>query len=74
MAKLILIVVVFAAVYLIVKAYSRSLGRKPGSAEPAPAEDMVRCLHCGVHLPRVESIGSEGERYCSEEHRQLHAR
>jgi uncharacterized protein len=33
---------------------------------------MVRCIHCGVHLPRSESITSEGKFFCSEEHRRLH--
>jgi len=32
-------------------------------------EEMVRCAHCGVHLPRSESITSHGEFFCSDEHR-----
>jgi len=36
-------------------------------------ESMVRCAHCGIHLPRSEAlIGRSGERvYCSDEHRRL---
>jgi uncharacterized protein len=42
---------------------------------PAPAgEDMVRCAHCGVHLPESEGIRSEEGCFCSDEHRRLHAR
>lgn len=32
---------------------------------------MVRCLICGVHLPRSEAIASRGEMFCSREHLQL---
>ncbi len=42
---------------------------KPGEAP----QDMVRCAHCGLHLPRSEAIPG-GEKaavqlYCSAEHR-----
>ena len=58
-------------VYRIVKSYGRSL--KQDEAPPVTAdEDMVRCAHCGVHLPRSESIVSQGEFFCGNEHRQLH--
>lgn len=35
-------------------------------------EEMVRCAHCGVHLPRSESITSQGEFYCCNDHRLEH--
>lgn len=41
----------------------------PPSPQPKSAEDMVRCAHCGVHLPRSEAIGSETTWFCSEAHR-----
>lgn len=75
MAKLLLIVVVFALVYFVVKFYVRSVSRKRGDAAPAaPGEDMVQCTHCGVHLPRSESIGAEGRYFCSQEHQRLGGR
>lgn len=33
---------------------------------------MVRCVHCGVHLPVSESLLSNGQYYCSEAHRLAH--
>jgi len=33
---------------------------------------MVRCVYCGVHLPRSESLTSDGKFFCSDEHRRLH--
>ncbi len=31
---------------------------------------MVVCAHCGVHLPKSDSISGNGSFYCSEVHRQ----
>lgn len=39
-----------------------------------PAEPMVRCLHCGVHLPRSEAVGAGDALFCSESHRALGGR
>ena len=76
MSRLIFIVAIAAVVYLLLKSYrNRISGEQPqGRPEPPPAhaEDMVRCVHCGVHLPRSESIMSGGKFYCSEEHRRAH--
>ncbi len=30
---------------------------------------MVRCVTCGVNIPKSEAIGSEDHWFCSEEHR-----
>jgi len=35
-------------------------------------EDMVRCDHCGVHLPRSESLTTRGNFYCSADHQRQH--
>jgi uncharacterized protein len=34
-------------------------------------EDMVKCAHCGVNLPRSEAIYSGGEFFCTPEHQKL---
>jgi len=73
LAKILLIVAVFAAAYFVVRAYARAVTRD--QAEPPSVkgdEDMVRCRHCGVHLPRSESLGTGEALFCSEEHRRLH--
>lgn len=69
--KLILLAVGIWVVYRLLKSYGRSITRdqEPDKLEN---EDMVRCAHCGVHLPRSESIASKDEFFCSDEHRQLH--
>lgn len=78
--KLILLVLGAWVVYRIYISYSRRAkrGQQPGGAA---SEDMVRCAHCGVHLPRGEAIvsaakspgdKSQDEFFCTHEHRQLH--
>jgi len=41
----------------------------PPAAPPGPQE-MVRCAHCGVHLPRSDAVAGRLGLYCSAEHRQ----
>ena len=76
MGKLLLILALLVLVYVIVKAYQRAANRPPEPPSPRrpPAEDMVRCARCGVHLPRSESLLSGGEFFCSDEHRRQRAR
>jgi uncharacterized protein len=39
--------------------------RQPARAE---GEEMVRCAHCGVHLPGSDAVRAGGRPYCSTEH------
>lgn len=43
----------------------------PGRAStPAAASPtMVRCAHCGVHLPQAEAVTAGALHYCSPQHR-----
>lgn len=34
-----------------------------------PAERMLTCVHCGVHLPESEAVSEAGQIYCCEAHR-----
>jgi uncharacterized protein len=64
----VLIVLVVLAVWLIRRALRRLDPRNP----PAVKEgELVRCAHCGVHLPRSEARQAAGTLYCSEEHARL---
>lgn len=76
MAKVLLLIAVVAIVYFLIRNYQRAIGRETGADEARPpavgaGEDMVRCVHCGVHLPASESFLSKGLHYCSEDHRKL---
>ncbi len=46
--------------------------RRAAHTRPAASpEAMVRCHHCGIHLPRSEAIQRQGQVWCSEEHARL---
>ena len=73
MSRLLLFLAIAAVVYLLIRSFRRNV---PGKDVPGPdkavAEDMVRCAHCGVHLPKGESVRAEGQDFCSVEHRDAH--
>ena len=71
MAKFLLLIAIVFLAYLFIRAARAP--RKPANdkTERRPAEDMVRCKVCGVHLPRSESVTSRGEFFCSREHLKL---
>jgi uncharacterized protein len=68
---IVLILLIVLAVWLIRRAL-RSSSLKTQSPQKTVTEDqLVRCAHCGVHLPRAEARQVEGVLYCSEEHARL---
>lgn len=72
MGKLLLLLGIGFVIYLLFRNYQRSLNR-PDDNAPAQRgpEDMVKCAHCGVNLPRSEAIFSQGEFFCTPEHKRL---
>ena len=79
MSRLLFLVVAVVIVYWLLKSYRKQLPGKGapkesdrGEGASGQAEDMVRCVHCGVHLPKHESILAGGKFYCSEAHRSAH--
>jgi uncharacterized protein len=74
MSRLLVVVVIFIAIYLLLKYYRKQLPKKdaPGEDTSRHSENMVRCAHCGVHLPKGESIVVDQKYYCSEVHRRAH--
>ena len=69
MAKLILLALIGLLIYWILKSYARNAQRSADKPPASNVEDMVRCAHCGVNLPKSESILSQGNYFCSDEHR-----
>lgn len=68
---LVLIVLVLAGVWLVKRALRAA--RRDEGAPPAArgSEELVRCAHCGLLLPRGEARQAGGAIYCSEEHSRL---
>ncbi|WP_237885003.1 PP0621 family protein [Pseudomonas sp. PGPR40] len=60
------IVLIAAAVWLWRKFKSPTSG--PHTPREQDAPPMVRCAHCGVHLPRDRALRLEQQWYCSQAH------
>lgn len=71
MSRLLILVVIAAVVYWLLVSYRRKARKEsePDGNAPGQAEDMVRCAHCGLHLPKRESVAEEGKFYCGDAHR-----
>ena len=56
---------------------ARPANRRAARTAAAPvgtSEPMVRCAHCGIHLPRSEALLQGGRTWCSSEHASLGVR
>ena len=73
MGKYLLLVGGAILVYWIVRAAwrrrSREIAQRRDNVVP---EDMVRCIVCGVNLPRGESLAARGQFYCCVDHQRQH--
>lgn len=65
MSRLIFIVVIIALVFWFLKSYRKQPPKQDATPE---TQDMVACAHCGVNLPKAESVLVDGKYYCSTAH------
>lgn len=70
MSRLLFLAVVIVVVYWLLKSYRKRLPEE--DTKPMQAEDMVPCVHCGVHFPKHEGVRADDQFYCSEAHRRAH--
>ncbi len=47
--------------------------RPPAAPAARAVEEMVRCAHCGLNLPRSEALAAGTDWYCGEAHRRAAA-
>lgn len=71
MGKILLLIIIGLVAYAILRGYRRSLDKPASPAAKDTVEDMVKCAHCKVNLPRSEAIYSSGEFFCTPEHQKL---
>ncbi|UDG75189.1 hypothetical protein H4P35_23865 [Achromobacter sp. 77] len=79
MGKMLFWIVLIILVLLVARvagrmAAQRQAGpKKKAQADAAPPtlESMVRCAHCGIHLPRSEALLQNGQTWCSADHARL---
>ena len=70
-----LVLIVVVAIWLIRRTLLRLKQGQQGSvptATPAGTQgDLVKCAHCGTHLPLAEARAVGDRVYCSDEHARL---
>jgi len=71
MKYLLVFAVVLIGIYLWRQGRREEMQAKPRPPKAIPApQDMVRCAHCGMHLPAADAItGARGALYCSDAHK-----
>lgn len=70
---LVLVLFVALGVWLVRRALGNAARRDGQAPRPTPpaSDELVRCAHCGLLLPRGEARQAGGAIYCSEEHAKL---
>ena len=74
MGRLFLILVLLAVSFYVVKSIRTKLDEKPkklkkeSSVKKSNQNKMVKCLHCGLHIPENEAIKQGEKTFCSLEH------
>ena len=74
MGKLLVLILLLVAGVWLVKRALHNAARHDEPAQPPAArasEELVRCAHCGLLLPRGEARQAGGAIYCGEEHARL---
>ncbi|MBX6317742.1 PP0621 family protein [Pigmentiphaga sp.] len=74
MGKLLFWVFVILVALLVARIAARSAVKgqrraaRRADATRFPADGMVRCAHCGIHLPSSEAVRRKGYNYCTLAH------
>jgi len=75
---IVILVALLAARIIAHRSVSRSLNKHKSTAgqqaHSVASESMVRCEHCGIHMPQSEAMQIEGHTWCSQEHARLGVR
>jgi uncharacterized protein len=71
MKYLVVVLVVVVAVWLMIRGRNRSAPPAATSRRETgqPAQALVACSHCGVHLPMADAVADRTGNYCTEAHR-----
>ncbi|WP_371128828.1 PP0621 family protein [Nitrosomonas sp. Nm132] len=69
-SKWIILIIIALLIYWGIKNLQRA--SKQTRKSNNEIEDMVCCAHCGLHIPRNESIVAGKKYFCSIDHQKLH--
>ena len=71
MKFLLFLIAVFVLLWMLRGSWRR-VRRPPPAPQPPgtePPQTMLRCAHCGLHLPRDEALPGRGGVFCDAAHR-----
>ena len=60
--------VIAGIVWLLLRMFRQPSAPEPQSRPRVRVANMVRCAHCGLHVPASESLQAGDRRYCCPEH------
>jgi uncharacterized protein len=66
MARLLVLIALLALAGWLWRHFTRP--RHPRTPATPKAQPMVRCAHCGVHVPQAEALAHDNRWYCSRAH------
>jgi uncharacterized protein len=67
-----IVLAVWLAVQIVRVLWRRQRLSRRGPATPLQVHDVVRCVHCGLHVPQREAVRDGEQYYCSTAHRLAH--
>ena len=70
MLRLLFWIALIALAFWLWRRFQQPTSRAETAAEPETTP-MVRCAHCGVHLPKGSALATGEQWYCSPEHQHL---
>lgn len=67
MPRILLLIILIWALYVIVKRFLSTSSTTPSPRETNQTEKIVACHHCGLHIPESESHMVDDLTFCSNE-------
>ncbi|MES9962857.1 MAG: PP0621 family protein [Candidatus Sedimenticola sp. 20ELBAFRAG] len=65
--RFLLVVLGVWIIYLFARNYLKNRAKNTKKTV-RPTEQMIRCDHCGTHVPESEAVTRNGKTFCSEAH------
>ena len=69
--RLIIISLIIWLVIRLVKNFLNQTSKPTSKSSDNKLDNMVRCDHCGLHIPELEAIQDRDKFFCSAEHQRL---